>query len=423
MYEVKFADIGEGIHEGTLFKWLVKKGDLIKDGDPLFLIETDKVTAEIPSPVDGTVTTLNGSVGDVIKVGETVVVIDDGSDNSITESHTESVVEQGSTSVVGELEISSEVISSSSENTHEIESKSAHKILATPVARKLAKDLNVDLNLIKGTGPAGRVMKADIYEAAEKRKLKNVEDTSEQVVSQQSFAITDELMEYVPLSTLRKTISKNMTLSKFTIPHTAAMDEFDVTDLVTLREEHKWINGEEGVKLTYMAFIIKAVVLALKEHPVLNASLDEEKQQILIKKFYNIGIAVDTPEGLMVPVIKKAETLGVIELAKELQRLSKASSEHTIQLNDLQHGTFTITNYGAFGSSFGVPVIKYPEAAILGTGKIVKKPVVINDDIVIRSILPMSISFDHRIMDGADVGRFMNTLKHYLENPMLLILS
>ncbi len=172
-----------------------------------------------------------------------------------------------------------------------------------------------------------------------------------------------------------------------------------------------------------MAFIIKAVVLSLKEHPVLNASLDEENQQILIKKFYNIGIAVDTPEGLMVPVIKKADTLGVIDLAKELQRLSKASSEHTIQLNDLQNGTFTITNYGAFGSSFGVPVIKYPEAAILGTGKIVKKPVVIDDEIVIRSILPMSISFDHRIMDGADVGRFMNTLKHYLQNPMLLILS
>lgn len=420
MYEVKFADIGEGIHEGTLFKWLVEKGNKVKDGDPLFLIETDKVTAEIPSPVDGIVHQLNGRVGDVVNVGETVVVIDDGSGKEVPEVQVESVEEKGSTSVVGELEISSEVISASAEGRVSSQVSDTVKILATPVARKLAKDRGVDLAEIKGTGPAGRIMKADIYAVS-----KELESTKEEIRPLKSNTVTDlpDAIEYLPMSQLRKTISKNMTLSKFTIPHTAAMDEFNVTDLVQLREEQKWIAGDEGVKLTYMAFVIKALVLALIEHPLMNSSLDEENDRILLKKFYHIGMAVDTPDGLMVPVIHDADQKGVIQLAQEVERLALAAAERTIKLQEIQNGTFTITNYGAFGSSFGVPVIRYPEAAILGIGKIQKKPVVVEDAIVIRSMLPISVSFDHRIVDGADVGRFMNTLKRYLENPMLLLLS
>lgn len=437
MFEFKFADIGEGIHEGVLLKWFVKEGDSIKEGDSLFLVETDKVNAEIPSPVSGKIYKLFGEVGDTIHVGNTVVIIDDGSGDNKVELKQEPLSEdEKGAGVVGHIEVSSEVIDSSDEGKQD-EKKTRTKSLATPVARKLAKDLGIDINLVKGTGPAGRVMKEDIYAYKEMNKkaeeVKEIKETSvfaqpvggtflRPEVKREEIKVYGEV-ERVPISRIRKTISDNMVLSKSVIPHTSVMDDFDVTELVKLRTKQKEMARDRAISLTYMPFIIKALTIALKEFPVFNSSFDDIKDEIIYKKYYNIGIATDTPEGLMVPVLKDTNNKGILEIAKELEAIVERARNKTIGIEELYGGTFTITNYGALGSSYGVPVIRYPEVAILGIGKIDKKPVVINDEIVIRHMMPISLSIDHRIIDGGDAGRFLLRLKELLSNPMLLLLS
>lgn len=230
-------------------------------------------------------------------------------------------------------------------------------------------------------------------------------------------------VERVPLSMFRKTIARNMVLSKSTIPHASAIDEFDVTELVKLRKEQKKMAMDKGIHLTYMPFIIKALALTLKEFPMFNGSYDEEKEELILKKYYNVGIATDTPDGLMVPVIKAADKKGILHIAKEVNELSQEAREKTISLDKLQDGTISITNFGAVGTIAGIPVIKPPEVAIVGIGKITKKPVVFKDEIAIRDILTITLAIDHRVIDGADAGRFLNKLKEYLKNPMLLLLS
>jgi pyruvate dehydrogenase E2 component (dihydrolipoamide acetyltransferase) len=424
MFEIIFADIGEGIHEGVLFQIPVEIGQEIEDGDTLYLVETDKVTAEIPSPVAGKLAKINFKVGDTINVGDVIMLVDDGSGQSekveeVVVEH-EVVAEQGSTSVVGDLEISSEVIASSSETVKE-ESYSK-KVLATPVARKLAKDLGIDIQTVKGTGPAGRVKKADIQKLADENN-KQVEVNRPVAVSQAHPVAAVEGDRREKMSQMRKTIAAHMTKSKFTIPHTAVMDELEVSALVKYRSQVKMLAAENNVKLTYLPLIIKAVVVALKKHEIVNSVLDESTDEIVYKKGIHIGIAVDTPFGLTVPVIKDADKLSILELAKKLNDLNERAQSKALTMDEISGSTFTITNYGALGSSFGVPVINYPNAAILGIGMIAKKPVVLDDAISIGSVLPLSMSFDHRIIDGADAGRFMQTLKALLSDPQLLLLS
>lgn len=454
MFHVKFADIGEGIHEGVLLKMFFNKGDKVEDGDSLFTIETDKVNAEIPSPVSGTLSDIRFKVGDKVNVGQVIVIVDDGEPGHRSNmqegdelieatqpgtgvttanpetTHLERVEEAGSTSVVGQIEVSSDMIEASGEGfeSADVEAVST-RILATPVARKMAKDLGVDIQKIKGSGPQGRVMKADIKAAADRSTTKDqiTEKPADKAPQRQSAPKQPipemDQTERIPMTMLRKAISNNMTLSKFTIPHTAVMDEADVTELVAFRTKVKALAADKGVKLTYLAFFIKAVVNGLKAYPYLNASLDETSDEIVLKHFFNIGIAVDTPEGLMVPVIKNADKLSLFEIANAIEDLTIRARVRSLKLDELSGGSFTITNYGAVGASFGVPIIKYPEAGILGVGAIVKKPVVIDDEIVIRQILPLSLSFDHRIIDGADAGRFVMTVKELLMNPELLLLN
>jgi pyruvate dehydrogenase E2 component (dihydrolipoamide acetyltransferase) len=437
MYNFKFADIGEGIHEGQILKWLFKVGDEVKDGDTLCIIETDKVNAEIPSPVDGKIADIMFNVGDTVHVGEVLVKIDDGSGEEdakatatadvdmMSDNTNESISENDgeSAGVIGELEVSSEVIESSNETSQAKSTNPNKKVLATPVARQLAKDLGIDITTVKGTGPVGRVMKEDIYKAKESQVNQPKEaKPAGPSIDVPKINVTGNV-ERVPLTKLRKTISKNMTLSKQIIPHAGTMDEFDLTKLVEFRKAHKHLAEEKGIKLTFMPFIIKAVTLALKEYPIFNASYDHEKEEIIYKKFYNLGIAVDTPEGLIVPVIKDADQKSIFTIAKELDQIANAARERSLSLDQLQDGTFSITNYGAFGSSYGVPVIKYPEVAILGVGMIEKKPVVVDNEIVIRDIMAVSISIDHRVIDGGDAGRFLMKLKELLNDPYLLLMN
>jgi pyruvate dehydrogenase E2 component (dihydrolipoyllysine-residue acetyltransferase) len=432
MYDFKFADVGEGIHEGVILKWNFKQGDKVKEGETLVVVETDKVNAELPSPVDGVISKLGAQEGDTIHVGETVVIIDDGSSAAKEEKTEVKEVEaepkktsisekeedepQG---VIGEIEVSSSVMASSNEHSGaKKEVTKNKKVLATPVARKMAKDLGVDIYTVKGTGENGRVLKEDIKAASQKPtgttqsySIPNVKVSSEGNV------------ELVKITSLRKAIVKGMTISKQVIPHTVLMDEVNVDKLVELRQKVKAQAAAQDIKLTYMAFVMKATILALKKFPWFNASFDQENEQMIVKKFYNIGMAVDTKDGLIVPNIKDADQMSILELAKQISTVAKDTVDRKIQLSQLQNTTFSITNFGTANVAYGTPIINHPEVGILGIGKIEKKPVVINDELTIGYVLPLSLAVDHRVIDGADAGRFLNEIKSLLSDPMMLLLS
>jgi len=429
MYDFKFADIGEGIHEGKILKWFFKVGDKVKEGETLVIVETDKVNAELPSPVDGVITKIGRAVGETIHVGETVVIINDGGVEvpAVKEEPKKEKLSEGSSApgVIGEIEVSSVVMASSNEGVSSKVESAPSKALATPVARQLAKDLGVDINKVKGSGELGRVMKEDILKAASQSQKSTPEvstSTPQVVVPKVSVSATGDV-EFVPISKLRKAIVKNMTLSKQIIPHTVLMDEVIVDKLVDLRDKVKAQAAAQNIKLTYMAFIMKAVVIALKKFPNFNASFDQENERMIYKKYINLGMAVDTPDGLIVPNIKNADKKSILELAKELREVADQTIARTVQLAQLQNATFSITNFGAADVAFGTPIIPHPEVGILGVGKISQKPVVINGEIKAAYVLPLSLAVDHRVIDGADAGRFLNTIKALLNDPMMLLLS
>ena len=434
VYDFKFADIGEGIHEGTILKWNFKVGDKVKEGETLVVVETDKVNAELPSPVDGTILKLGPAEGEVIHVGETVVLIgDEGTDVSAVAAPAKedkpAEAKKGA-GVVGELEVSDDIIGSSSESPAAVLQTAGGKVLATPAARAFARDLSVDISTVKGTGEQGRVLKEDILAVANLGKAV-APAASVQAPAAVSTPSTQTVaapkpegdVEVVKISRLRKAIVKSMVQSKSIIPHTVLMDEFNVNALVDFRSKAKDVAATKGIKLTYMAFIMKAVVVALKEFPLFNASFNHETDEVYIKKQINLGMAVDTPDGLIVPNIKNAGSLSVFDLASQVRKLADDTIARKVGLDQLSGGTFTITNFGSVGISFGTPVINYPELAILGVGKIEQKPIVENGEIKIASMLPLSLAVDHRILDGADGGRFLMRVKELLANPTLLLLS
>lgn len=427
-FEFRFPDIGEGITEGTLMKWLVKEGENIEEGQSVAEVETDKVTTEIPSPRTGVVSELKVEEGDVINVGDVFITIDTSGEVDEIDKKEESVekkeiVEEETAGVVGEVIASSEEIPPSTEEVVLSKKPDKVRVLATPVARKMAKDLGVDISKVKGTGPNGRVMKEDIIKAKDAMMKSKEESKISQIQYEESILVEDERIERIPLTRIRKTIAEQMTLSRFTIPHTTAMDEIDVTELYEFRKKYKDILIEEEVKLTFLPFIIKGVIAVLKELPEFNSSLDEENDELILKHFYHIGIATDTDRGLMVPVLRDGDKKSIVEIAKEIEDLSSRAKNNQIELHELKGSTFTITNYGSIGGYFGIPIINYPESAILGVGRIVKKPIVKDDEIVIARVLPLSLSYDHRIIDGASGARFLNLLSELLKDPEMLLLK
>ncbi len=379
-FDFKLPDLGEGITEGEIRKWVVKEGDFIEEHQTLLELETDKAIVEVPSPKKGKVMKINREEGEMVKVGEVLMTIAE-----VGESLDE---RPKSVSVVGVLPEEEEAV------------------LATPAVRALAKELGINLEKIKGSGPGGSITKEDVIKASE--KTKRAED--------QYGAI-----ERVPLKGVRRTISKNLSIAQQTTVFVTIMEEADVTDLWNIREREKKAFEEKGVHLTFLPFFIKAVQYSLKEHPYLNASIEGE--EIIIKKYYNIGIAVNTPDGLIVAVIKDVDKKKVRELASEIQDLSQKARERKIKLEDMRGSSFTFSNWGHFGGTFATPVINYPDAAILGTGRISDKPWVKDGQIVIRKILPLSLTFDHRITDGADAASFLSKVVHYLEDPNLLFIE
>lgn len=374
--------------EGEVIKWHVKEGDEVREDDPLVEVMTDKATVEIPSPAGGSILKLMAPEGEIVKVGTVLAVI--GKKGEKLEP------------APGEVKKTAEAA------MEKPVKKKPGRVAAAPATRKLARQLSVDLSLVTPTGLGGRVTTGDVRKFAERK----VPGRPSELVE-----------ERVPLRGIRRRISEKMILSKHTAAHVTHVDEVNVTELVALREKAKPVAEERGVKLTYLPFIIKALIPALRKYPYLNSRLDEEKGEIILKKYYNIGIATATDEGLMVPVVKDADRKDVMEMAEEIERLTKKARRGEIELEDLRGGTFTITNIGALGGIFSTPIINHPEAAILGIHKFRKQPVVVDGGITIRDMTYLSLTFDHRVVDGDTAARFTNTVIQYLENPGLFLIE
>ncbi|MBN2745619.1 MAG: 2-oxo acid dehydrogenase subunit E2 [Bacteroidales bacterium] len=422
-YVFKFPDIGEGLDEGIIVEWKVKKGQQVKVGESLVTMETDKVVTDIPSPKDGIIAEMYGKVGETIHVGEALVEIEmegTASEVAAAEASKSEMVEEEGAGVVGTLEVAgnSAVLSASHEGvaTEATQTDTKRKALATPVARAMAKDMGVDINQVKGTGPGGRVMKDDIIKFAQGKSTSTNQKTSISVSSEMET-------EVVAMSQIRKTIAKNMIASKHNAAHMTIFDEVEISTLDSVRKKYKADFEKRGSKLTYLAFVVKATALALKKFKALNSEMDMENSQMIYKKYYNIGIAVDTEKGLVVPVIKNADTLSIFDISMKIAEFSEKARTATLTLDEMKDGTFTITSYGSIGGKFAVPVINYPQAGILGVGRISQQPVVIDNQLAIGLVLPLSLSVDHRIADGGETARFLNQVMSYLSEPVSLLMD
>ncbi len=420
----KFPDIGEGLTEGIIIEWYVDKGTAVKVGQPLVKMETDKVVTDIPSPRAGVIAARYGKVGETIHVGETLVEIEiEGEEAAEAPSTGPEQVEEKGAGVVGTIEVASgnALLPASEEGTEPkpaAASAERRKVLATPVARAMAREMNIDINLVTGTGPAGRVMKSDIQ---------NFHAPAAPVVSAAAKApaaqsAPGELIEIRPMTQIRKSIARNMLRSKQNTAHMTLFEEPEVTRLVEARARYKEEYKKEELSLTYLPFIIKAVVAALKRHPELNSEMDFEKGNIIYKNYYNIGIAVSTEDGLVVPVIRDADKLSIRELSRAVAEIAVKARDRKLTLDDMKDGTFTITNYGALGGWFGVPVINYPQVGILGIGRINQQPVVADGEIKAGNVMPLSLSVDHRMVDGAEATEFLNDVAAGVSDPLSLIM-
>jgi len=415
IYDFKLPDIGEGLHEAEIVQWFVKPNEVIKADQVIAEVQTDKATVEIPSPVGGKILSLAGKEGITLKVGEVLIKIEnENNDTPLKKSG---------------HPIEPNLIKNSIESLIQIDHKNVkHNVLAAPTVRKLARELGIDINQVTGTGPRSRIIEKDVRAFISKNESLNElthrfekNHLANDLTNSKSDIEKNKLTEEIPLRGLRKLISEKMVKSVYTAPHVTGMDEFDVTELVELRESLNLHTQKNGIHLTYLPFIIKAVTKALKKHPYFNASITDEK--IILKKYYHIGIATNTPDGLVVPVIKDADQKSILEIATELNRLVESVLNKTIHVSNLTGSTFTISSTGKKGGWFGTPIINYPEVAILGVHSIKEKPVILNKEIVIRNIMGTSLSFDHRIIDGANANEFMETVKSILEYPQILSLE
>lgn len=405
-------DLGEGTTEGEIRKWVVKEGDMVEEHQTVLEIETDKAVVEVPSPRKGKVLKIHKEEGAVAKVGEVLMTIaeegEEVAEKPPAEKKEEAVEKPAAEKKEKVAERPKAEERPKSVSVVGVLPEEEVEVLATPAVRAFAKERGVSLETLKGSGPGGSITKEDVLKASKKEeKVEDIYGPSERI----------------PLRGLRRTIAKHLTLAQKMTAFVTGMDEADITELWELREREKKSLLEKGVHLTFMPFFLKAVIHALAEHPLLNASLDDEREEIVIKKYYNIGIAVDTPEGLMVPVIKDAAKKTILELSLELQDLSQKARERKIKLEEMKGSTFTISNYGSFGGVFATPIINYPDTAILGTGKISEKPWVKKGQIMIRKILPLSLTFDHRVTDGVDSAKFLTKIINYLEDPALIFIE
>jgi pyruvate dehydrogenase E2 component (dihydrolipoamide acetyltransferase) len=526
--EFKLPDVGEGLTEAEIVSWLVEVGDTVTEDQPVAEVETDKAVVEVPAPVNGTVREILAEEGEMVPVGDVIITFDvEGEAAEPVEESAEETAEPEE----GEAEGEPEEADTDGESSGT--ASKGGRVFAAPSARRLARELDVDIGAVEGSGPGGRVTEQDVRVHAERggeaeaepeeaepavqsatKRVSDDEDDAEPAEPSttasaasveragrdqtlaapatrklaeeegvdlndvptdeerdgQAFVTPEQVSQYaeaqraaqeadaeavsaeaetapaaeaetapaagadtettaegeverVPYKGVRRTIGKAMETSKYSAPHVTHHDTVVVDDLVATRERLKPRAEERGIKLTYMPFVVKAIVAALKQHPVLNSQLNEEDEEILVKHYYNIGIAVATEAGLMVPVVKNADEKDMLTVASDVNELATKARERSIKREEMQGGTFSITNFGAIGGEYATPIINHPETAILGLGELKQRPVVEDGEVVPRWTIPISLTIDHRVIDGADAAQFANTLMEYLENPELLLLE
>ncbi|MEM3019710.1 MAG: dihydrolipoamide acetyltransferase family protein [Candidatus Micrarchaeaceae archaeon] len=405
MKEIKFVDVGEGITEGHIQKWLVEDGSEVKEDQPVVQVETDKAVVNLPAPISGLIKIV-AKAGTDVKVGDMLAYF--GTADELKSLPPASAAQNNAPSVTQQKPAIQKTVAPAA-------AAEAREVLATPAVRKLARDLNVDISKVVGTGPSGRIIENDVRAFASKASSVPVPKFSE--VKEEAH---EGDIERQPMSQVRKAIARNMELS-WTIPRAVHMDLIDATHLFNIVEKEKQKTKDAGVKLTFLPFIIKATIEALKENPRFNSSYDKERQEVIVKKYYNIGLAAEADDGLRVAVVKGADRMSIIEIAQEIERLGKKVKDKSISIDEMTDTSFTITNIGSLGGGYlSVPMINYPDVAILGVHLIRDMPVVKDGKIVIGKVLPFSLTFDHRVVDGAEAVKFGNAIKGYLEDPEFL---
>lgn len=412
-------DLGEGLTEAEIVRLLVREGDLVREDDPLLEVETDKAQVEIPSPVSGRVERIHVQPGQTVKVGDVLVTFAD----------TAAAPARERPAPAEPAAPSREAPAPASPPRRE-----GGPVPATPATRRLARELGVDLRSVAPTGPEGRATDEDVRAAAARGKPALPPETPERVVEARPLAAAGPQpplprfeqwgpVEREPLSHLRRTIAERMTLAATLIPHVTHLDKADITDLDAIIRGSLDRAREQGVTLTLTPFLLKAAAQALREHPRFNASLDPAAGELILKRYYHLGVAVATERGLIVPVIRDVDRKPLLDLSRELAALAERVRAGKVALEELRGGTFTITNIGALGGTGAIPIINYPEVAILGVARAREEAVVQEGRIVPRLLLPLTLTFDHRIADGADGARFAADLVRRLENPGLLLLD
>jgi pyruvate dehydrogenase E2 component (dihydrolipoamide acetyltransferase) len=443
--EFRLPDIGEGIAEGEIVSWKVKAGQPVKEEDEFVEVMTDKATVMITSPFTGTVKELKYKEGDVVPVEAVIAVFEVGGaagaapaapQHEAPKAAPAPAAHAAPAAAAKPIEVPRPAPEPAVTTFAQAE---AGKVLAAPATRRRAREMGIDLNAIAGTGPRGRVTNEDL----ERRGTSAPVAPTPVAASAATPAATPagkpaapKIPAFTPVAVpagtreerrpfrgLRRKIAEAMTRSKHTAAHFTYVDDIDVTELVKLRKEAKAMYADAGVNITYLPFIMKAVVAAMRQYPEMNSSLDETTNEFVIKHYYNFGIATDTDNGLVVPVIKDVDRKSIVQIAQELQQLAEATRSGKVSVDQLQGGTFTLTNAGNIGGLFATPVINFPEVAILGVHAIKQTPVVRNGQLAVGDVMYLSVSIDHRLVDGAVGARWMNVVKDLLENPKKLLLS
>ncbi len=423
-FEFKFPDIGEGIAEGEIVKWFVKEGDEITEDDVLCEVQNDKAVVEIPAPIDGTVKKIFINEGEMAQVGDIFITFDaEGyeSDDSAEEGSKETP-EQETAKEQTEEKAANEKAAEKEDDTS--------IVIAMPSVRKYAREQEVNIKKVTGTGKNGRILKEDIDAFLSGDAPKADTEAAETVAKTEAASenTAKDLTGTYPetrekMTSIRKSIANAMVDSKRKAPHVTLMDEVDVTELVAHRKKFKEMAAEQNVKLTFLPYVVKALISASKKFPVINSMIDEKTDEIVQKHYYNIGIAADTDRGLLVPVVKDADRKSIFEISQEINVLAEKARDGKLKPDEMSGASNTISNIGSAGGQWFTPILNYPEAVILGIGRIADKPIVRNGEVVIAPVLALSLSFDHRIVDGATAQLAMNQVKRVLNDPQLIMME
>ncbi|MEH6946010.1 dihydrolipoamide acetyltransferase family protein [Bacillus sp. JJ634] len=432
-FQFRLPDIGEGIHEGEIVKWFVKPGDKVQEDDVLCEVQNDKAVVEIPSPVEGTVEDILVEEGTVAVVGDVLVTFDaPGYEHLKFKGDHEEEKTEDVSKTEAETQTTTEVAQESSP-APAADVDSSRRIIAMPSVRKYAREQGVNIRLVTGSGDNGRIMKEDIMAYINGQTAPQEETGQAEASQQQETETTVAETVVIPegqypetrekVSPMRKAIAKAMVKSKQTAPHVTLMDEVDVTQLVAHRKKFKEIAAAKGIKLTFLPYVVKALTSALREYPILNTSFDDETSEIIHKHYFNIGIAADTDKGLLVPVVKDADRKSPFAISKEINELADKAREGKLTPGEMKGASCTITNIGSAGGQWFTPIINHPEVAILGIGRIAEKAIVRDGEIIAAPVLALSLSFDHRIIDGATGQNALNHIKKLLNDPELLLME